>query len=238
MSEPFDDPMMPSGGPEPFYKIWIDALTKPNESAYSSLAASAEAKGNKAFLWVFITALIYSLCLFLAQGARIGNMMNAMGEDLGTFGGFGTSIIMAICGAPFGAVMVLLSFVISVGVFQWVAGLFGGKGSFGSLAYVMGAIMAPYLLISGLLALFSAIPYVGLCFSAILGLGGIYYLVLEIMAVKGVNQFGWGAAIGSVFLPGLVVGFLCACLVIGSLTLLGPAIGDVFSTINSSLGGY
>ena len=45
-------------------------------------------------------------------------------------------------------------------------------------------------------------------------------------------------AVGSVLLPGLVIGFVCGCLVIAILMLLGPAIGDVFSTINQSLGGY
>jgi len=116
--------------------------------------------------------------------------------------------------------------------------MFGGKGNFGSLAYVLGAIAAPTLLISSLLSLLTVIPVLGYCFSAIAVLFSLYILVLQIMAVKAVNQFGWGPAIGSVFLPVLVIGFLCACLVIGSLTLLGPTIGNVFSSINQSLSGY
>jgi len=128
MSEPFDDPMMPSGGPDPFYKIWMDALTKPNESTYSSMAASAEANSNKAFLWVFIAALVNSLFAALVQGALTRNMMQAFGGGSGSFGdGFGISVITAICGAPFGAALVLLLFVISVAIMQWVAGMFGGR---------------------------------------------------------------------------------------------------------------
>ena len=237
-----NEPMMPAGGPDPFYKIWIDALTKPNESTYSSLAATPEANANKAFLWVFIASLINSLFAVLVQGPLMRNMMGAFGEDPGFFGGgFGSSIITAICGAPLGAVVSVLFFAISVGIFQWIAGMFGGKGNFGQLAYVLGAIAAPYMLISSLLTLLAAIPYVGFCFTAIAGLGGLYVLVLEVIAVKGVNQFGWGPAIGSVFIPGLVFGFMCACLIFitaGALAALGPSIGDVFSTINQSLGGY
>ena len=239
MSDINNEPMMPAAGPDPIYKIWIDALTKPNEGTYASLAAAPGAKANTAFLWVFLAALMNSIVVVLVQGALMTNFMQTFGEDLGSFGvGFGTSIVTAICGAPLGAAVFVLFFAISVGIYQWIAGMFGGKGSFGQLAYVLDAITAPYLLISSLFTLLTAIPFVGFCFGAIAGLLGLYILVLEFMAVKGVNQFGWGPAIGSILLPGLVVGFVCACLVIGSLTLLGPVIGDVFSSINESLGGY
>ena len=39
----------------------------------------------------------------------------------------------------------------------------------------------------------------------------------------------------SFLIPGLVILFVCGCLVIGGLTLLGPTIGNVFSGINQSL---
>jgi hypothetical protein len=82
------------------------------------------------------------------------------------------------------------------------------------------------------LSLFAAIPLIGILFGLLSLVVSIYGLFLTITAVKGVNQFGWGQAVGSVLLPWLVVVCLCSCIVIGSLTLLGPAIGDVFSTIN------
>ena len=116
--------------------------------------------------------------------------------------------------------------------------MFNGRGSYNQLAYAFGAILAPYMLVSSVLTLLSAIPYVGFCFSAIAGIAGIYILVLEIMAVKGVNQFGWGAAIGSLLIPVLAIVFLCACLVAVTLALLGPVMGDVFNGINQSLGGF
>lgn len=242
MSEINNEPMLPAGGPDPFYKIWIDALTKPNEGTYASLAAEPEANANKAFLWVFIASLINSLFAVLVQGPLMRNVMGLFGEDPGVLGnGFGIGIITAICGAPVGAILSVLGFAISVGIYQWIAGMFGGKGNFGQLAYVLGAITAPYMLISSLLTLLAAIPYVGFCFGLIAGLLGLYILVLEVIAVKGVNQFDWGPALASVFLPVLVIGFLCACLIfvtIGGLAALGPSIGDIFSTINESLGGY
>lgn len=239
MSEIKNEPGMPAASPVSFYKIWIDALTKPNEGTYASLAAAPGANANKAFLWVFLAALINSLFAVLVQGQWMRNMTEAFGGDLGSIsGGIGASIITAICGAPLGAAVFVLFFAISVGIYQWIAGLFGGQGNFGQLAYVLGAITAPYILINSLLTLLAVIPFVGFCFTALAGIFGLYILVLVVMAVKGVNRFGWGPAIGSVFLPLLVFGFLCACLTFGTLMLLGPAIGDVFSSINQSLGGY
>lgn len=113
--------------------------------------------------------------------------------------------------------------------------MFGGRGTNDQLVYTLSAILTPYLIISGLLTLLTAIPYVGFCFGLISLLAAIYILVLEVMAVKAVNQFGWGPAIGSLLIPALVIGFLCACLVGGALLLLGPAVGNVFSSINQSL---
>jgi hypothetical protein len=46
------------------------------------------------------------------------------------------------------------------------------------------------------------------------------------MAVKAVNRFGWGAAIGSLLIPGLVIGLLCACLIGVSVAALLPLIRD------------
>jgi len=80
--------------------------------------------------------------------------------------------------------------------------------------------------------LLAAIPYVGFCFG-FLGLGvTIYVIVLEVMAVKGVNQFGWGEAAGSFFLPGIVLFCCVAAIIAGLIGLLVPVIRDVAPQIN------
>ena len=113
--------------------------------------------------------------------------------------------------------------------------MFGGKGTFDQTAYCLAAIAAPYAIASGLLSALGAIPYVGFCFRLILGLAGLYMLFLQITAVKGVNQFGWGQAAGSVLLPGLVIFLVCCCLVFAISLATGAAIGNIFSSINQSL---
>jgi hypothetical protein len=127
------------------------------------------------------------------------------------------------------------AFAVFVALVQWIAKMFGGKGNNDKLAYTAAAIAAPYSLVSGVFVLLSAIPYVGFCFRIILALAGLYIIVLEIMAVKAVNQFGWGQAIGSYFIPGLTLLLICCCVaaIVGSIT--GLALGNVWSTINQSL---
>jgi hypothetical protein len=239
MSELSNEPMTPASGPTPFYQTWITALTKPNERTYAELAASPAANANKAYLWVFLAALVNFFFATLVQGAVMRNMFQQFGQDADFLSnGLGGGFIAALCGAPISAAFSVLFFAITVAIVQWIAKMFGGQGSYNQLAYAFGAITAPYMLISSVFTLLSAIPLVGFCFTAIAGLGGLYVLVLEIMAVKGVNQIGWGAAIGAFLIPVLAIVFLCACLVVGTLAVLGPVIGNVFDSINQSLGGY
>jgi len=237
MNDQMNAPMssMPSGsGPTPFYQVWINALTKPNEQTFADMANSVNAKATTAYLWVFAGSLVQIFLSALVQSAMMRNLMQQLGTNGSRFagGGIGARLIGAICGAPVGAVITTLFFAIGVFIIQWIAKMFGGKGTPDQLAYVMASIAAPYSIIAGVFTLLSAIPFVGLCFSVLVAIAGLYILVLQVMAIKGVNQFGWGQAIGSLFIPGLVVGFLCACLVGGSLMILGPAIRNAFQQLN------
>ena len=238
MNEQMNAPMssMPSD-PTPFYQVWINALTKPNEQTFVEIANSAQAKASTAYLWIFGSSLVQIFLTALVQGAMMSSMMTQFGGNGNQFsGGIGSRLVGAICGGPIGAAIVTLFFAIGMYVVQWIAKMFGGRGTPDQLAYTMASIAAPYSIIAGVFALLAAIPYAGYCFGAILAIAGIYILVLQVMVVKAVNQFGWGQAIGSLFIPSLVVGVFCACLAFGLVALLGPAIRDTFNQINQSLG--
>ncbi len=240
MNDQMNTPMssMPSGGgPTPFYQVWINALTKPNEQTFADIANSGNAKATTAYLWIFIGSLVQIFLSALVQSAAMRRLLEQAGGSGNQLGGGGiaTRLIGAICGAPVGAVIVTLFFAIGIFIIQWIAKMFGGKGTPDQLAYAMASIAAPYSIIAGVFALFGAIPFVGLCFSIILGIAGLYILVLQVMAIKGVNQFGWGQAIGSLFIPGVVIGIFCGCLAFGAVALLGPAIRNAFNQINQSL---
>jgi hypothetical protein len=228
-------PMMPAGS-NSFFQTWVPALTKPNEQTYAEIAGSPNAKATTAYLWVFLSTIVTSLITLIVQGATLRERLAASGigaERLGN--GFGAVLITLLCGAPIIAAIGTIFFAITVAIVQWIAKMFGGKGTNDQLAYAFAAIGVPYSLLSSVFILLSAIPFVGFCFRLILGLAGLYILVLQIMAIKGVNQFGWGPAIGSLFIPGLVVGLLCCCALAILFAALGPAIGNIFSTINQSI---
>ncbi|MBI5295402.1 MAG: YIP1 family protein [Chloroflexi bacterium] len=238
MSDFSNAPVMPAA-PEPFYKIWIKALTKPSEQTFAEMAASSNAKATTGYLWYFLAALVQIILGTLVQSAAMKQLMEQYGSQYGQFatdGGLVTKLISALCGGPIGAGVGVLFFALLVALVQWIAKMFGGRGTNDQLVYAMSAILSPYLLVSSILTLLAAIPYAGYCFSLLGLLAGLYVLVLEVMAVKGVNQFGWGQALASLFAPLLVFVCLCGCLIVGMFTLLGPIISDTFQQIQQGLG--
>ena len=226
--------------PEPegvsgWFATWMQAITKPNEQTFATMAASPNAKMTTAFLWVFIGTLVNFFVVSLVQGAVMGSMMQQFGLDAPTRSGLGISFVSVICGAPVGAIVSVVFFALFTGVVQWVAKMFGGTGTFEQLAYVFAAISVPFTLVSSVLTLLSAIPFVGACFGLLSIAAGIYVIVLEVMAVKGVNRFGWGQAAGSFFLPGIVIFCCVAVVVAGLVSVLAPNISDAFNQINQGL---
>ncbi|HXD09390.1 MAG TPA: YIP1 family protein [Anaerolineales bacterium] len=234
MNDQMNTPMSPMpGGPTPFYQVWLNALTKPNEQTFIEIANSAQAKASTAYLWIFASSLVQIFLTVLVQGAMMSSMMAQYGggnTQLG--GGMGARLLGAVCGGPIGAAVATLFFAIGMYIVQWIAKMFGGRGTTDQLTYAIASIAAPYSIIAGVLTLLTAIPFAGYCFGAILAIAGIYILVLQVMAVKAVNQFGWGPAIGSLFIPGLVVGLICACLIGGTILFFVPLIRDASQSIN------
>jgi hypothetical protein len=216
------------GGPTSIFQTWVNALTKPNEQTFADIAASPNAKSMNAFLWVFIGSLVNVFLVYLVQNRWMGQYMDQLGFDSGIRTGFGPTLVTAVCGAPIGALISVVFFAVFTGVIQWVAKMFGGTGTFDQLAYALAAITVPFSFLSGVLSLLGVIPYVGFCFGIIGLVAGIYALVLQVMAVKGVNRFGWGQALGSYFLPGIVFACCIAVVVAGLLSVLAPAINETY----------
>ncbi len=220
MNEPMNTPapaLPPPSGISEWFSVWRDAVTKPNEQTYATMAQSPNAKLTTALLWVFLGALVSGFLTSLVPNPALRQLLQNSNLDTTRLGGgVGAFLIRLICGAPIAAVIAVIGFVIVVGIVQLLAKMFGGRGTFDQLAYVMAAIQTPFALVSGVLSLLAAIPLVGLCFSLVILLVAIYILVLEIMAVKGVNQFGWGQAVASLLLP---VVALCCCLSAGAFAI-------------------
>ncbi|MGA7195093.1 MAG: YIP1 family protein [Anaerolineales bacterium] len=231
-------PTPSSGGSKSFFQVWIDALTKPNENTFAEMASSPNAKAMTAYIWVFVTLLIELFFSFLVNGALVRRAF-----DQGGFGGslpgggVGIALIGAVCGGPIFAVVITIFFAIGTALVQWIAKMFGGKGTNDQLTYTFGAIAAPVYLISTVFVLLGAIPFVGICFRIITWLLGLYVLVLYIMATKGVNQFGWERAAGSVLIPIVVVFLVCCCLGAIASMAAGAGLKGFFQQLQQSGAG-
>ncbi len=249
MSQFDNTPIMPpsSGaqGPAGWVSIWIKAVSQPNEQTFIDITEQPHATTRTAFIWVFLAGTVSGIvqailqAIYAATGTvpqlPIPGFEQFSQSGGGDAGSIGVTFLTTLCLSPVAGLISVIFFAFGAAIVQWIAKLFGGAGTFEKLAYAFAAVTVPFTLVSSLLTLFGAIPYIGACFG-ILSLGlGIYALVLQVMAVKGVNRFGWGQAAGSVFIPGCVVLILCACVVFGGLMLFGPMIGNVFSEINQSL---
>ena len=213
MNEPTNAPMLPPpSGVSEWITVWRDALTKPSDLTFARIAQSPNAKLTTALLWVFLGSLVNALLGALVRGPVVRQMMqnSGLGDQFPQMASGG--LVGAICGAPIGAVISVVIFAALVGVVQLIAKMFGGRGTFDQLAYAIAAIATPASLISSLFTLLAAIPYVVYCSGLLSLLLLVYVVVLEVMAVKGVNQFGWGQAAISLLLPFFA---LCCCLSVG-----------------------
>jgi hypothetical protein len=207
----------PPSGVSQWFSVWKDAVTKPSDQTFATLAASPNAKLTTALLWVFLGALVSAFLTSLVPNPALNGMLQNYGVDTTNVGGgVGAFVIRVICGAPIAAVISVVFFVIGVGIVYLLARMFGGRGTFDQLAYAFAAILTPFSLVSGVLGLLSAIPFVGLCFGILSLALLIYVIVLQVMAVKGVNQFGWGQAAASLLLPFLL---FCCCLSVGAFAI-------------------
>ena len=243
---PSNTPIMESKpGPAGWIAIWIKAVTQPNEQTFVDITESPDVSAKTAYIWVFIVGTLSGVIQAIASSLGSASVLGSLSQipQLGQYfprssGGGGFSIaalIGGVCASPVAGLVSVVFFALGVAIIQWIAKLFGGTGTYEKLLYAMAAITVPFTLVSAVLSLFNLIPFVVYC-TGLISLGlSIYALVLQVLAVKAVNRFGFGQAVGSVFIPGCVVFIFCFCIVFGGLMLLGPVIGNVFQNINQSL---
>jgi hypothetical protein len=223
--------------------VWIKALTKPSEQTFIDITESPDMSAKTAYIWAFIAGTIGGIIQAFASAIRMATGVASQFSQIpglekylpqstgGGSGSFVFSLFAGICSAPFAGLLSVVFFALFVALIQWIAKLFGGTGTYEKLLYAFAAITVPFTVISSVFALLSVIPLVGICLAVISFGISIYAIVLEVMALKAVNRFGWGQAAGSLFLPGCLVFIVCACVIGGSLMLLGPMIGNTFGNI-------
>jgi hypothetical protein len=216
--------VVPGSSPLSWSQTWLNALLRPSVKTYEDIIADPQASTNRAYIWVFISALLgYGISTLVQAGfaALRGGGVPATGEVSGVFG---SPLPSLVCGVPLFALLSVFGLIISAGISHFVAAGLGGTGTYSKLAYALAAYLAPLTLISGVIA---GIPIPN-CLNFPLG---IYGIVLNVIAVKAVHQFSWGKALAASILVFAGILLVVAVFVIVILALLGPAIGNVFSNI-------
>jgi hypothetical protein len=246
MNELNSTPVMPSSsqpsGPAGWFSIWIKAVTKPNEQTFIEISESPDAKAKTAYIWAFIAGTISGViqAFVMAINATAGagaalQRIPGLEQYLSQAGSGGHPVVRligGICMAPVAGLLSIAFLALWVAIVQWVAKLFGGTGMYEKLLYAFAAISVPVSIVSSLLGLFGAIPYVGACFG-ILSIGvSLYAFALEVIASKAVNRFGLGQAIGSVLVPFAVIFIFCICVIVIGAAAVGAVIGRAFENYN------
>jgi hypothetical protein len=190
-------PLDASGQSYSTIQAWSLALTRPNEATYQSLIDDPRAGVGRAVLWMLLGSAVPIMRLALSQLAfgRLGRTLSqpqglAPGSDRAFTPAFGAGVLF--CAIPLGAFFSVAGLFLYAGVIQFIAGAFGGQGSFARLAHAPWAFTAPLTIIGGFVSL---IPFVNLCVALPLS---AYSPSLNLLALKAVNRFGWGLAAATI----------------------------------------
>jgi hypothetical protein len=202
--------------PLEWHEVWLRALTKPSVATFEEIVTDPHASTNRAYKWVFVMSLV-SQAIGLLGGWLTGRSLYN-GPD--PWEGVNTTLWSIIC-SPVGAGIAVLSFIISVGILQWIAGLLEGSGRFDDLVFAAAAYQAPLAAVAAVFSLIMAWLPAAACLGAPLFL---YLAVLHVMAIKAVNRFNWGRAVATVLAPlGVLLLVVCVITFIG-VAVLGPVL--------------
>ena len=129
-------------------------------------------------------------------------------------------LIPITCGGTIaGAVGGLVSFFIYSGLYYLVARILQGRGEFVVQGYLLSLVYGPFALVMGIVAplmLLSAVqPELALIPGLILLIVSILALIMTVRALKSTHGYGTGAALGTLFLPGIV--FCCISALLSTL---------------------
>lgn len=222
------------------FPVWSKVFTKPGEATFLEITAHPEARAKAAYIWVFLagvfSSLLNSLTQFVIGLAGLQQAVPDFGQVPGASGVLGAAgLLGAICGAPIAGLFSVIGFAIGVGIVHATARFFGGQGTFDRLAYAFGAIAVPFSVVSALAVPLNAVPYAVFCTLPLLVLVGIYVLYLQVTAVKAVHRFTWGEAAAAFFLPSILLLMLCGLLVLGLMSLAGPALNEILQQMPQGL---
>lgn len=212
--------LQPRGESLPFYRVWWQAVSAQSVAGYASIFDDPDAGTGRAFEWISYTSVLTGLLSpFVLIASPQFAELRALPEFQELAGGMNWMTLLVVMGLGMAIITPLIS-VIGLAINAWMynllAILFGGKGTFGRTAYAQAAYLAPTSLAA---TLFSLIPIAGSCLAAPIG---IYSIILNIRALMAAHDLPLGRALGVILLPGIL--FFVLCCVLG--ILFGPVLAN------------
>jgi hypothetical protein len=230
-----EQPVTFENTPRPFAEIprlWLQ-VGRMTETFFSQELPHADARNTIFSILVYtglstILSVIHSILSGIIK--IIGGSTDANTPEFASTIGIAT--IFLCC---FVLILAPISFYLNNGILYVGALVFGGKGKFTGQAYLNSLFLVPLGLIASLAGFVSLIPEIGAYILSVVLLGiTIFNIIFTVRSMKVVHGLTTGRAVAAVLLPFILL-LIPICL-IGLLTMMGPMVGNVFSSINSSLG--
>ena len=238
MSEFSNTPIVPPStapGLAGWFRVWMKAVTKPNEQTFIDITEHPDAQPKTAYIWIFLVGTLSTIVTGLIQAILVAAGVSSQLGVQGAGSSVGVSIFATICASPIAGGISVLFFALGIAIVQWIAKLFGGTGTYDKLVYAVAAISVPFSLVSMFLVPLNVVPYLNIC-TGLISFGlSIYVIYLQITAVKAVHGFGWLEAAIAVFLPVILLVFLCAFAVLGIMKAVGPSLNNILQQLQPSL---
>ena len=182
----------------------------------------------------FYSVLIFAIlsAIFSAISLMFGGFLRSVGSSTeisrtDTFSIIGGMTVYLFC---FTIIMTPISFYFINGIMFLAALIFGGKGSYNAQSYLISLFYVPIGILGHLFSLLSTIPSIGVYIGILVFLvTTVFNWVFTVRVFKIVHNFSTGKAVVAILSPVLLL-LIPVCLIV-ILAIMGPMIGDVFSSM-------
>jgi hypothetical protein len=210
--------------PRKWYEIWWDVWIHPGITPFQTMLNEPNHEMRRGFIWVAVTSFIITLISYLFSALIMRNLMADAfrGTAIQNFSSYTLSLI---CGVILSPIFAIIGICISAGIYHWVAKLFRGKGNWNDLVYCLSAVTAPGSLVGGVIGIFSLLFFNNpvIIFLPVFAtfLFAIYVIVLNVNAIRATEDIGTWEAIGTLFIPTIIIVVIVSCC---SIVVLVPVI--------------
>jgi hypothetical protein len=232
-----EQPVLQVNTPRPFIEIpglWLQ-LPRMTETFFEFELPKASLTNTIYSILIYMGIAAVTSILQSLVGYFIPSIINLESLQEAQLAAFAGGVLLYPC--CIGMIAIPISFYLLNGLFFVSASLLGGKGKFSSQTYLYSLFFVPLGIISSLASLFQLIPMVGGYVVKLVTFASyLLTIFLAVRLMKVVHNFTMGRAVITLLIP-LTLLLIPAC-VIGILVLLGPAIGNVLSSITTDIGPH